>query len=133
MSELVPIPSITALYAGALGLMSLVIGFLAGRYRGPGGVSIGDGGRHEVLVAMRRHANFAEWTPMAVVLIALLEMNRVSPTAIHVLGAALVIVRASHAFGMQPNDANQPFRFVGAAGTFLLTAVASVWAITTFF
>ncbi len=64
MPELVAMPQITALYAGLLGLMAVVLSILVGRYRAPTAdrrVSIGDGGRPEVLVAMRRHANFVEF------------------------------------------------------------------------
>ena len=56
MPELVAMPQITALYAGLLGLLAVVLSILVGRYRGPSAdrrVSIGDGGRPEVLVAMR--------------------------------------------------------------------------------
>ena len=59
MPELVAVPQITALYAGLLGLMAVVLSILVGRYRAPSAdrrVSIGDGGRPEVLVAMRHDA-----------------------------------------------------------------------------
>ena len=52
MPELVAVPQITALYAGLLGLMAVVLSILVGRYRAPTAarrVSIGDGGRPEVL------------------------------------------------------------------------------------
>ena len=133
MPEIAPMPSITALYAGLLGLMNVVLGFLVGRYRGgENAVSVGDGGRQEVLVGMRRHANFVEWTPMALILIALLEMNRVGDTPVHALGAALVVCRASHAFGMQADGSNGLFRGIGAIGTVLISVIASIWAITLF-
>jgi len=133
MPDLVPMPSITALYAGLLGLMSIAIGFAVGRLRGQAdGVSVGDGGNHAILVGMRRHANFVEWTPMAVILIALLEMNKIPANYIHILGATLVAARASHAFGMQTDGSNGIFRSIGAIGTLLVTLVASITAITAF-
>lgn len=49
----------------------------------------------ELLLAMRRHANFIEFVPLALVLvlvlIAMLELNGVSTTASHALGAGLVV------------------------------------------
>ena len=134
MPEIVAMPNITALYAGLLGLMAMVLSFLVGRYRAPGeeGVSFGDGGRLEVLVAMRRHANFVEYVPLILILLALLEMNKVSETAIHVMGAALVLVRASHAWGMHPDDSRGIFRGIGAGGTAIILVVSSIWAITVF-
>jgi uncharacterized membrane protein YecN with MAPEG domain len=63
-------PAVTAFYAGLLGLMAIAIAFKAGRLRGRLNVPIGDGGNRDLLLAMRRHANFAEWAPLALVLIA---------------------------------------------------------------
>jgi uncharacterized membrane protein YecN with MAPEG domain len=126
-------PVITALYAGLLGLMSIAIAFLAGRLRGKLNVSIGDGGHRELLLAMRRHANFAEYVPIALILIALLEMNGVSRIAVHALGAALVVARACHAVGLEADSMSGAGRFVGAAGTALVVVVASVWSIACFF
>jgi hypothetical protein len=61
MSEITTMPSITSLYAGVLGLIWIVIAVQAGRLRGgPDGVLIGDGGKIELISAMRRHANFVE-------------------------------------------------------------------------
>jgi hypothetical protein len=53
-------PTITPLYAGLLGLMSIALAFMAGRLRESAKISIGDGGNTELLLAMRRHANFVE-------------------------------------------------------------------------
>ena len=125
-------PVVTALYAGLLGLVAIAIAFRAGSLRGKLNVSIGDGGSRELLLAMCRHANFAEWVPIALILIALLEMNGVSTRAIHVLGAALVISRISHAVGIKAETMKGAGRFIGAAGTALITLVASVWAIVVF-
>ena len=97
------------------------------------GASIGDGGSKEMLLSMRRHANFVEYVPLALLLIALLEMNGVSPTVIHTLGAALVFCRISHAFGLRADKMVTLGRFIGHAGTFFITLIASVWAIVVYF
>lgn len=133
MPTLASVPVITALYAGILGLMSIVIAFMAGAKRGATGILIGDGGNLELIVAMRRHANFVEFAPLTLILIGLLELNGVGHTAIHALGAALVVARASHAYGFNGENANNIFRTIGAAGNTLVIAVASVWAIVVFF
>ena len=62
-------PVVTMLYAGLLGLMAVAVAVPAGRLRGQTGVSIGDGGNAELLLAIRRHGNFAEWVPLALILI----------------------------------------------------------------
>ena len=53
----------TTLYADLLGLS------LHGRLN----ISVGDGGNRDLQVAVRRHANFTEWVPLALILIALLD------------------------------------------------------------
>jgi uncharacterized membrane protein YecN with MAPEG domain len=126
-------PVITALYAGLLGLVSMGVAFVAGSMRGKKNIIIGDGGDREMLVAMRRHANFVEYVPLALILIGVLELNGVRATVLHALGAALLVGRLAHAFGINAEKMQSPGRFVGATLTMLVTAVASVWAITLYF
>lgn len=125
--------AITPLYAGILGVMAIVIAFQAGKLRGSTGILIGDGGNPELLLAMRRQANFIEFVPLTLVMIALLELNKVSPTAIHFLGAGLVLFRICHAIGFKAETTANPLRVAGAAGSTLVLLVASVWAIVIFF
>ncbi len=125
--------AITALYAGLLGLLSLYISFQAGSLRGRLKIPVGDGGNPEMLLAMRRHANFIEYVPLSLILMGLLEINGVPTLAIHVLGLALVATRASHAFGQNAESLNNFGRVFGAAGTALVILVSSIWAIYIFF
>ncbi len=126
-------PVVTALYAGLLGLMSIAVAFPAGSLRGRLGVAYGDGGNKDLLMAMRRQANFVEYVPLALILIAVLELDGVSKTSIHVLGASLVVARTCHALGLRRDTMQGPGRLVGAAGTILITAVTSIWLIARFF
>jgi uncharacterized membrane protein YecN with MAPEG domain len=126
-------PVITTLYAGLLGLILIALAFAAGSLRGRLNVSIGDGGHPALLLAMRRQANFVEYVPMALILIALLEMHGVSKTAIHGFGASLVVFRALHAFGLQGHTMRGAGRLVGAMGTAVLLLVLSIWAVASYF
>jgi uncharacterized membrane protein YecN with MAPEG domain len=126
-------PVITTLYAGLLGLMSIAIAYKAGSTRGKSGISLGHGDNMDLLLAMRRHANFVEFVPLALILIALLEMNGIPKLAVHGLGASLVVFRACHALGLRADTMASTGRYVGAAGTALLTIVISIWAIVVFF
>ena len=125
--------TITALYAGALGVASIVMASQAGRLRGSTQISIGDGGNREMLLAMRKHANFVEVVPLCLVLIGILELNGVTPYAVHGLGGGLLVFRIVHAVSLKADTITNPGRFIGAAGSALVTAVASVWAVVTFF
>jgi uncharacterized membrane protein YecN with MAPEG domain len=122
---------ITAIYAGLLGLIGLVLAAGSGWIRSKTGVSLGDGGHPEQLVAVRRHGNFAEWVPMALILIATLELNDVPAAAIHSLGAALVLARIAHPLGLDIVDQSSAARGIGAGLTALVVLVASIWSITT--
>ncbi|MGO9950368.1 MAG: MAPEG family protein [Steroidobacteraceae bacterium] len=125
-------PIVTALYAGLLGLLAVAVAFPAGMLRGKLNISVGDGGNPALLLAMRRHANFAEWVPLALILIALLELNGVSTRAIHSLGAALVIARLLHAIGLKSDTMQSVGRGLGAMATALITVTASVWLLVVF-
>lgn len=122
-------PITTALYAGLLGLVAIGVAAAAGKMRGRLNVSVGDGGNLALLCAMRRHANFAEWVPLALILIALLELNAAPRLAIHWFGSILVVSRVLHAVGLKPDTMKSLPRLVGAVGTVLVTFAASVWLI----
>ena len=126
-------PQITALYAGLLGLMAIALALAVGRLRNSESVSIGDGGNLELIAAMRRHANFVEYVPLTLLLIGLLESNGVSAGAIHGLGTSLFLARLFHAVGYGTNESLMTLRIIGAAGSTLVLAVASIWSITVFF
>ena len=122
--------SITALYAGILGLMSIAIALAAGAARGRTGISIGDGGNADVVTAMRRHANFVEFVPLSLILLALLELGGAPDGAVHGLGAGLVVARACHAIGFGAEGARGQLRTVGALGSTLVVVIASIWTLT---
>ncbi len=126
------VPQVTILYAGLLGLMAVVISAFAGAMRGRTQISIGDGGDKDLLLAMRRHANFVEGVPLLLILFGLLEMNGVGDMAMHIMGAVLVVSRIAHAVGLKADTVQGILRVAGAAGTALLTVVSSIWAIVLF-
>lgn len=121
----------TILYAGILGLMAIGLGATAGVMRGKEGISYGDGGNSELLMRMRRHANFVENVPLALILIGLLEMQGVSNYAIHGLGIALVLGRIMHWVGFGEN-VNNPVRGLGAGLSALSIVISSIWLIISF-
>ena len=120
-----PVP-ITAVYAGLLGIMFLVLELPIGLLRTRTNVSLGDGGNPDLTVAIRRHANFVEHVPLALLLIGLLELNGGSPALLHVLGTGLVLARLMHPFGLDVHVMRRPPRGLGAATTSLVILVASV-------
>ena len=97
--------------------------------RGRVGISLLHADNIELLEKIRRHQNFVEYVPLALILIGVLELNGSSPTFLHGLGVALVIARVAHAKGLFYDNIRHPLRAIGAAGTALITVVAGIAAI----
>ena len=109
--------------------MAVVLSILVGRYRTPSAdrrVSIGDGGRPEVLVAMRRHANFVEYVPIALILIALVELGGAQAGFVAGLGGLLVAARVTHAASILRGPQGIG-RGIGAMSTILVMFLAAGW------
>ena len=113
--------TVTALYAGILALISMVLAYFTGTTRAKAQVSIGDGGNKDLLVAIRRHANFTEYVPLIVVMMAVIELNGAPKLWLHVIGIATVVARIAHPIGLRADTMASPFRFVGATLTVLVT------------
>lgn len=126
-----PVP-ITALYAGILTLIFGYLGFQVGSMRGSTGISILHGDNMELAEKIRRHANFAENVPLALVLMGALELNGSSHLLLHGLGIALVLARIAHPIGLHHDNMRNPLRGIGAGVTFLVMAVAAIAAIWSF-
>jgi hypothetical protein len=120
-----PVP-ITALYAALQGIVMLALLIPLGRLRSRTNVSLYDGGNPELAVAIRRHANWTEYVPFALLLMALLELNGAPAGLLHGLGIALLAGRISHPFGMDATVMRRPARGIGAGVTMLVITVAVV-------
>ena len=116
---------VTPLYAGLLALWFLVLsGRVVRRRRGV--ASLGDGGDPALQRVVRGHANFAEYVPLALLLMGMLELSHVSIYVLHALGITLLIARLLHGYALS-FTASFPFgRFWGTALTFIVLATAAV-------
>jgi uncharacterized protein len=110
-------PIISALTAGILIVMqmALMVGVILARRRNR--QSLGDGGKQNVLRAIRRHGNFAENAALFVAGFALLEMTGGSRGTLEILCAAFVLARISHAIGLSMENTLNRFRFAGIGVT----------------
>lgn len=113
---------VTAFFAGLLALIYilLALNIIRGRYalRLP----LGDGGDNSMTRRIRAHANFAEYVPLALILMGLSEINGLSESFLTIVGWVLVLCRLSHAFSLSVWEVKNPmriiFRQVGMVGTF---------------
>ena len=120
---------IVPFYAGLLALVFVVLSVRVIRQRRGAKVAIGPGGNPSLERAMRVHANFAEYVPFAVVLLALMELQRAPAFLLHALGLVLLAGRLVHAYGVsQPNE-NFRFRVTGMMATFATLVIAALYLI----
>jgi uncharacterized membrane protein YecN with MAPEG domain len=117
---------ITLLYAGLLALWFLVLSFKVIKGRGKGGVNLGDGGKPDMLRVIRGHANFAEYVPFILLMMAMLESSGVSPWLLHVIGATLLVSRILHGIALSFTEKFFFGRFVGTAATLLVLGVCAL-------
>ena len=131
---MIPLP-VTAVTAAVLGLFYIALSIRVIMARGTAGVSLGDGSAGIVasgmehttplLVRARSHANFAEYVPLALILIGMAEIEGTRRVAVIIFAALLVIGRLAHPIGMGRKVPN-PYRAAGAVLTFTAIAAASI-------
>ena len=123
-----PLP-ISLTSAGAFALLNLWLAYRCVRIRlnGPGGV--GDLGIPVLRARMRAHANFVEYTPFVLILMALLEYSGGSAELLKGSGIVYLLARIIHALGIErPRFTMQ---LIGALGTWIVLLVLAIWAIWT--
>ena len=131
-------PTATLTHAAILGLIYVVLSVQVVLARTSGKVNLGSGETPEaassemaatpLYVAVRCHANFAEYVPLALLLIALIELRTGPTLMVKLLGAALVLARIMHPVGMRMKAPN-PFRAGGFALTLIVLVAASIQAL----
>lgn len=119
--------SVVLLYAGSLGLLLLVLSGNVVRMRWRHRVGLGTGSVPELERAVRAHANFCEYVPLALLLLAGLALAGAAPEwALHALGFALFAGRLLHAFGLTRSAGASRARQLGTILTWIVLLVAAV-------
>jgi uncharacterized membrane protein YecN with MAPEG domain len=118
---------ITLMSAGAAAIINLWLALRTGAVRMKAKVDIGDGGNEALIRRMRAHANFVEYAPFILILIAVLEFTTGSSIWLWVASALFLLARIAHPIGM---DGFRPARAVGIAITFALLLGLGGYAVT---
>jgi uncharacterized membrane protein YecN with MAPEG domain len=113
---------VTPLYAGVLALWFVILSARVVNLRRRG-VLFGDNGEIGVIRIVREHANFAEYVPLALLLMGFLEVNHYSIYVLHALGVMLVVARLFHGFALSFGLKMRFWRVVGAALTFIVLLI----------
>ncbi len=117
---------IVPLYAALLALMFMVLSVRVMRRRGIVGVAIGSGGDAALERRIRVHGNFAEYVPLALILLAFMELRGAPAWYLHLLCLALVAGRLAHAIGVSQEPDVLPLRAAGVALTMAVVIVAAL-------
>ncbi|MBR9652082.1 MAPEG family protein [Thalassovita aquimarina] len=118
--------TITAIYASLLALLFILLSVNVIRWRLKARVSVGDGGHHGLVKAIRCQANCAEYAPIGILLLGIAELQGAPVWAMHVLGAMLLGGRILHAFGFGRQPQIVPFRRLGILLTLIMITVAAL-------
>ena len=118
---------ILPIYAALLVLLFVALSVRTLRVRRRLKIAIGDAGDMRMLRAMRVHSNFAEYVPLALLMIYLVEAGGAPAAVVHALGIGLLAGRLSHAFGVSREREQLQYRVVGMALTFTVLLVAAAY------
>lgn len=120
---------VTPLYAALLALWFMVLSLRVINLRRSARVSLGDGGNPALGRAIRGHANFAEYVPLALLLLAILELSRFSIYFIHALGVILLVARLIHGYALGFTAEWKLGRYWGALLTFIVIIVEAIFCL----
>ncbi|WP_395665687.1 MAPEG family protein [Methylocella sp.] len=109
---------VTSFYAGVLAILFIGLSLRVIRERHRVRAAIGAGGDPMLERAARVQANFAEYTPFALLLLLLAEIAYVPAFGLHLAGIALLVGRGLHAFGVSQPREDLRLRLVGMCLTF---------------
>jgi uncharacterized membrane protein YecN with MAPEG domain len=121
-----PMLSITPVYAALLAILFVALSVRVISQRRSDKISYGDGGNTMMLKVMRTHSNFVEYTPFAVLLIAMVELQGASGLLLNLLGLTLLGGRLLHAYGFGRSPQIVILRQIGMLMTFAAILVAAI-------
>jgi len=114
-----PVP-ISAIYASVLAIVFVILSYRVARRRVSSHVGLGTGDNRELERLIRIQGNFAEYVPLALLLLLIYEFGGGPAWAIHLAGAALLIARLLHAAGLTRSSGRTTGRFTGIIATWLV-------------
>lgn len=121
--------TIVPLFSAILAILFVLLSVNVIRARRLFKIGLGTGRNKSVERAMRVHANFAEYVPLSLLLLAFLEFNKANSYLVLALCLLLTVGRLSHAFGVSQENEKFVYRVTGMMMTFsalLIAALANV-------
>ncbi len=116
---------ITGFYAACLSFLFIALTIHTIKGRRQNRVPLGDNNKYDLQKRIRAHSNFAEYTPIFLILLGVLEYLALPGYGLHLLGGLFLAARLSHAYGLTIAERyeegkllNSKYRVRGMAGTF---------------
>lgn len=122
--------TISPIYAGLLALLTIYLSVRVSLVRRAEKISVGVGESAILFKATRVHANSIEYIPIGILLFVLLELQGAPSFLVHLSGAALLIGRVLHAYGLGSQPQVVSARVYGAYTTLITivaSAIANIW------
>ncbi len=118
--------AVTPIYAALLTLLFLALSVhvVFGRFAAK--VSVGDGDDEDLRKRMRVQANCAEYAPIGIVLLLIVELQGAPSWVLHLLGLMLLAGRVMHAYGFGSTPQIMPLRKWGMRLTLLMLLLSAI-------
>jgi uncharacterized membrane protein YecN with MAPEG domain len=120
---------ITSLHASVLALVYLALSLRVMRLRLIHRQALGDGGHAALTRAVRMHGHFAEYVPLALLLLLLLELAQTPPVVLHGYGLLLLASRLLHLAGLLQTPEPVGWRLATMVLTVNLIGGAALWLV----
>ncbi len=104
---------VTPIYAILLTLLFLVLAARVIIERRSNKFAYGNNDSNRIEAKIRAHANWAEYTPIALLLLLMAELQGTAALWLHLTGIILLIGRVAHGYGMSVKPKDFRFRFYG--------------------
>lgn len=91
---------VSAVFASALAILMLVLGYRVSTFRLKYKLGVGHNEDPDFQSAVRSHANLAEHAPIFLILLVVGELNGIGTQIIYWVGLTFVVGRLLHAWGM---------------------------------
>ncbi|MDQ3494142.1 MAG: MAPEG family protein [Pseudomonadota bacterium] len=128
-------PTVSLLFAALHALLLIGLSLSVVLQRRSARVGLGDGGDAVLARRIRVQANFIEYVPLALLLLALLELGGLARMWVWAFGSVLLLGRVLHAVGLSGSAGTSKGRLYGTLLTWIglvAMALTGVWlAVTT--
>jgi uncharacterized membrane protein YecN with MAPEG domain len=118
--------TIVPIYAAILAVMFVALSIRVIALRRTSKLPLGFQGDVALERRVRAQGNFAEYVPLALLLLAFAEMRSAPAWLLHTLASVLVAGRLSHAYGVSQLRESFAFRVGGMAMTFTVILCAAL-------